>query len=242
MAKKTAIRWVAAGDNHGDELDLKAVDAFHGFVKEYKPDIRVHLGDAFNFASLRKNCSDAESRMRLGDDLAAGCEFMDKYKPTHWLRGNHDERIYDAYKGDEGPKADLAYSFTKEIESAIGKAEMFPYNKRDGVLRLGHLKLIHGYHSGITAARQAALVYGAVIMGHVHTIDHYSVPGLERRVGRAVGCLCKLDLDYNRAQANTLRQAHGWAYGLLFPGGDYTVWQAEQVGGQWHIPTGWKTL
>lgn len=230
-------RFVVCGDSHGDMQDDKAVGAFFDFLKHFKPEVRVHLGDAFDFRSLRRKASDMEQRDGIGADIDAGCAFLRKMKPTHFLRGNHDERLWDLLKGDDRKIGDLARTVADDIVDAVGDAKMLPYDKRQGVLRLGHLKVIHGYHAGITAARQAALVYGSCLMGHIHCVDQYAIAGLERRVGRAIGCLCRLSQDYNRAQAQTLRQSHGWAYGLLMPGGSYVVWQAEEVNGQWFYPS-----
>lgn len=230
-------KFVVCGDSHGAECEQRVVKTFHEFVRWYKPDVRIHLGDVFDFGRLRRGAGDDEKRAPLRDDLDAGLQFLTTFKPTHFLRGNHDERMWDALKSDDGALSDLATWATTDIEEAIGGAQMLPYCKRRGVLKLGHLKVVHGYHSGVTAARLAAQVYGSVLMGHVHAIDQYSIPGLERRIGRCIGCLCKLDQDYNRAQANTLRQSHGWGYGLLLDGGDYVYWQAEQVAGKWYFPS-----
>lgn len=230
-------RFVAAFDNHGAEQDTGAVKAFLDFCKEFKPQVRIHGGDCFDFARLRRAAKDDERRAPLKDDLEIGIAFLQAFKPTHFLRGNHDERMWDSLKADDGALSDFAHYAVTDIEDVLGDAQMLPYCKRRGVLKLGHLKVIHGYHSGVTAARQAGLVYGSVLMGHVHAIDQYSLPGLERRIARCCGCLCKLDMDYNRAQAQTLRQSHGWAYGLLFDSGEYVVWQAEKVAGKWYYPS-----
>lgn len=236
-------RWIAAPDNHGDKCDKNAVRVFHEFTKFWKPTIRVHIGDCFNFAAFRKNASDQEKREPIRDDVDAGIEFITTFRPTHFLRGNHDERLYDGFKSDDGKLANFCGSLLDDISEALGDdCVVLPYDARKGVLKLGHLKFIHGFHSGITAARMAAQIYGSVLMGHVHAIDQFSIPGLERRIGRAMGCLCELRQPYNRAHANTLRQAHGWGYGLLFPNGDYTYWQAEKVGGNWYFPSEFKTL
>lgn len=237
MAKRTAKRFLIVSDNHGDLQDAEAVAAFFEFAKAWKPEIRVHLGDCFDFAALRKKASDDERRGPLAEDVMMGCEFLRRLKPTHFLRGNHDERLWDLLDIDDAKLTEYARMLADQIGDAIGDSIMLPYCKRRGVLRLGHLKCIHGFHSGVTAARQSALVYGSVVMGHVHAIDHYSIPGLERRAGRVIGCMCQLDHTYNRAMAQTLRHAHGWAYGLLFPSGDYAIYQAEKVNGSWHLPT-----
>lgn len=230
-------RFVVCGDSHGDMQDDKAVGALFDFVKHFKPEIRVHLGDAFDFRSLRRKASDMEQRDGIGADIDAGLAFLRKFKPTHFLRGNHDERLWDLLRGDDRKIGDLARTVADDITDALGGVPMLPYDKRKGVLKLGHLRIVHGYNTGVYAARTAAQVYGAVLMGHIHTVDQYSIPGIERRVGRAIGCLCRLDMDYNRAQTQTLRQSHGFAYGLLFPSGIYQVFQAENVNGQWIFPT-----
>lgn len=242
MAKSRIKRWMAVSDNHGDRQDKHAVAAALAFAKHWKPDIRIHLGDCFDFRCLRRGADDSERRASLSDDIEAGCDFLRKYQPTHFLRGNHDERLWDLLDEDDGKLAGYARHLIEEIEDALGDAQVFPYDKRRGVLKLGHLKCLHGYNAGITAARIAGQVYGSCIFGHCHTIDQYSIAGLERRVARCIGCLCLLDQDYNRAHIQTLRQAHGWAYGLLLPNGAYTVWQAEQVSGKWHVPTDIVTL
>jgi hypothetical protein len=152
-------------------------------------------------------------------------------------RGNHDERLWDAAGCDDGKIADFASYLILDVKDALGDIPVLPYDKRKGVYRLGHLA-IHGYTAGITAAKRAAEIYGAVMMGHVHAIDAYSIAGASSVGWRGrSGRFASLGMDYNRAHANTLRQAHGWAYGLKFPNGDYTFWQAEEVGGSFYMPS-----
>lgn len=230
-------RFIAVFDNHGNEADPDACAAMFDFLAHWRPTIRIHGGDCFDFAALRRKASEEERRQDLIADVEAGCDFLARFAPTHFLRGNHDERLWDVVKGDDLKSAGLGQLLLDKIAEAVGNAAMLPYHKRDGVLRLGHLKIIHGYHAGVTASRQAALVYGSVLMGHIHAIDAYAIPGLDRRIGRACGALCRLDMDYNRAMPGSLRQAHGFAYGLLLPSGAYQVWQAESVDGQWFFPS-----
>lgn len=123
------------------------------------------------------------------------------------------------------------------------RCEMFPYNKRNGVLKIGSLKFIHGYMTGITAARRTAMIYGSVVMGHGHGIQSATIEGVEPRAGFMVGCLCELELEYNRAAAGTLNWEHGWAYGVINEkSGAFQVWQARRVDGQWILPTGIEAL
>jgi hypothetical protein len=45
-------------------------------------------------------------------------------------------------------------------------------------------------------------------------------------------------MPYNARMVKTLRHAHGFAYGVINQfSGDYHVWQAEEVGGVWMLPS-----
>lgn len=234
-------RFVFISDTHGNHADRDAVKAAFDFIAHFKPTIRVHGGDATNAAALRKGASEEERREDLSADVEAAVDLLKQFQPTHFLRGNHDERLWDVFASDDRKNAGHAKMLIDALMDAIGDAEMLPYHKRLGVLRFGHLKMIHGYHAGLHAVQNAARVYGSVLMGHVHTIDRACVPSLDYTVGRATGCLCDLDQTYNRAQPTTLRQAHGFAYGLLMPNGLYHVWQAESVKGQWFFPSEFRS-
>lgn len=238
-----AQRFVCGADSHGDMIHAPTARAFLEFVADFKPSIKIHAGDFLDLRALRKGASEEDRQDGLTADVEMGLDFMARYKPTHTLRGNHDERLWDT--ADRSPNAQLreyCKLLRDRVIDSLGDVPLLPYCKRQGVLRFGSLKIIHGFHSGIYAARQAALVYGSVLMGHTHTIDHAPIPGIERRMGRVIGALCQLDMPYNRAQANTLRQAHGWAYGFIYPNGNYSVYQAEQINGRWMLPTEFREL
>ena len=239
-------RFTFATDLHGDMQDAATVKAFFEFDATWKPQIKVFGGDLVDLRPLRKGASQEDKCESLRADVEAGQSFLKRWKPNYFLRGNHDERLWEtAQSARDGVVADYAQRGCSEFDTLCArlKTKMLPYHKRDGVLRIGHLKMLHGFHMGVYAARQTALVYGSALFGHVHSIDEHSIPGLERRVARSVGCLCKLSMDYNARQPNTLRQAHGWAYGLInTKTGVYHVWQAEEIDGQWMLPTEVKAI
>lgn len=232
-------------DLHGDMQDPAANKVFFEFAKIWKPQIRVCGGDLWDMRPLRKGASEDERRESMRDDLNAGKKWFNEFKPTHFIRGNHDERLWELAESGVGVASDFAQEGVGEIEAMVKfhKCHMLPYNKRTGILRLGHLKILHGFASGIYAARQHALVYGSCLFGHVHAIDEHAIAGLERRVARACGCLCRLDMPYNARHMNTLKQAHGFVYGVINDKtGNYYVFQAEEIGGKWILPTGFKEL
>ncbi len=225
-------------DNHGNKAVESVVKVALDFCnKILKPKIRIHGGDNWNFAALRKGASDAEKREKLSDDFDEGIDFLKRYKPTVFLRGNHDERLFDLLDSGSEESVGYAKSLITQMEGALGGCRMIPYTKRKGVYQLGNYKVLHGYNAGKYAAQHAAMTYGNVMMGHVHAHDQASVPRWEGAEGHTSGCLCDLDQTYNRGHIATLRQSHGWLYGFLFPSGAVQVNHARQIDGRWILPT-----
>ena len=52
MSAETRI--VVMGDNHGNHADQDTLEAVLDFCKDFKPHYRVHLGDNWDLACLRK--------------------------------------------------------------------------------------------------------------------------------------------------------------------------------------------
>lgn len=229
-----------ASDVHGDMQSPSANKVLFDFIADFKPKIRIFGGDLWDFRSLRKGANEDEKRESMSKDYVAGINWLKRFKPHYFLRGNHDERLWEMADADRGAVSDYAQSGVLEITALLDsmKCAMLPYHKREGVLRLGSLKVLHGFHCGVYAARQTALVYGSALFGHTHVIDEHAIGGLERRVARNIGCMCVLDMNYNSRNPNTLRQANGFAYGVLNrKTGAYHVWQAESIDGKWILPT-----
>lgn len=228
-------RFIGAFDVHGDKQDPRAVEPFFKFCDIWKPHTRFFGGDAWDFRPLRGKANDDEKRESMRVDFEAGLEFIKRFKPNYFIRGNHDERLWELAESGDGVRTDYARIGTAQIEKELKEmnCRMLPYHKSKGVLRLGHLKILHGFFCGVYAARQHALVYGSCLFGHVHDITEHSIPRLERSVARACGCLCELDMPYAARTPNTLRQAHGWPYGVInTKTGHYHVFQAEKVAGK----------
>jgi hypothetical protein len=119
-----------------------------------------------------------------------------------------------------------------DVESVAKRAgaKLWPYDARSGVLELGKLSVIHGFHTGASACATHSRIYGNVVFGHVHSVESFQTPGLKQREARAIGCLCKLNMDYANRKTGKLRWAHGFAYGLLFANGEYQLEQARYIG------------
>lgn len=228
--------FVVAFDSHGDMQSKSTVKAFLKFCDLWKPKYRIFGGDNWDFRPLRGKATDEEKRESMKKDFEAGMDFIKKFRPHFFIRGNHDERLWELAERGDGVRSDYAQLGIKEVEKELKamSCRMLPYHKRDGVLRIGHLKVLHGFFCGVYAARQHALVYGSCLFGHVHDVTEHSIPGLERRVARCGGCLCTLDFPYAARTPNTLRQSQGWPYGVINSRtGEYIVWQAERINGHY---------
>jgi hypothetical protein len=236
------------GDTHGDLIDPVMEAKFFDWLADYKPKIRIHAGDVFDFRPLRNGASLEEKQESMSADLEAGISFLKRYfkdgDEKHLLWGNHDDRLFELAAGKSGPLSDHATSIVREINSLLRslKVKTLPYDARHGILRIGHLQVIHGYHAGAGAARQNAMVYGNVMFGHNHTQDCCPVPCVDGpALAMGIGCLSEIDMPYNKRQTNKLRHQQGWIYGSLFDNGEYSAYQAKRVGDRVVAATHFKT-
>lgn len=245
--RRLGKRYVVVSDTHGDQIDPVMEEKFFSWIADYRPAVVVHAGDLFDFRAIRSGASLAEKSESMVSDYEAGRSFASRLfrygSERYWLRGNHDERIWDVVRNDSGPLRDHASHIVRETEALMRKnrVKVLPYDAREGILRLGHMQIIHGYKSGKNSAAAHAAVYRNVIFGHVHTQDIFSSESLNGpEVAMGTGCLCKIDMHYNSRQTNKLRHQQGWVYGTLFPGGNYSAYQAKRIGDFVHTASEFK--
>jgi predicted phosphodiesterase len=242
-------RFVVASDSHGDQIDATTETALLSFIADFKPQIRIHAGDVFDFRNLRRGASDDEKAHSLEDDWQMGSDFMRRFfdggRENHFLRGNHDERLWNFAHSATGLLRDYAHDGIARVEKLVAKsrARMLPYDSRIGVLKLGALKVIHGYAAGIGAARKHAIVYRNCLFGHTHNCD---VAGAESDEGvseaRGIGACCRLDMPYNAHQTGKLRHQNAFCYGLLFSDGTYQINQAKKIDGRFYVASDFRAL
>lgn len=242
------LRFVKVGDNHGGEQEDVLVEKFFEWLKDFRPQLRIHTGDAFNFAALRKKASPEDKAVAIAPDYEAGNDFMarlfDGGTEKYFLRGNHDERIYNqAETTTDAVLQHYASKMVTEIGVAARKrnVRMLPYDSSEGVLDVHGVRAIHGYAAGIGAARKFAFVYGSCSFGHTHAMDVCPVEHWpETAIAYGTGCMCKIRQPYNRTQVNTLRHENGWLYGFT-DGTRATYYQAKFKDGRIHVASEFKT-
>lgn len=241
--------FVFASDLHGDHQDHKSVEALLKFCESFNPDIRVFGGDLFDFRNIRRGAGPLERQDSMTADVEAGMRFLSDFKPNVFLLGNHDKRLWDTARFSEhGMVSDAATQGVKDIEKKCRdlKCKIYPYVSNQGVYDIGKVRFVHGYHTGIYAAKKHAEVYspsgGIVLHGHTHAIQYHSIARLNGGNGMSVGCLASLDMDYNVMNTGRMLHAHGFAYGYS-DGKDWQVWQAKEgANGKWVMATNLITI
>ena len=241
-------KFIFATDLHGDMQDPKVVSALYDFTKIFKPDIKIFGGDLFDFRNFRRGASPEEREMSLRGDIEMGLEFLKKFSPHVFLRGNHDERLWDSAKNGKGVLKDWCELAVNQITNKVKliQCQMLPYDKRKGIYDLGPVRFIHGFNAGIYATRSTGLIYapegGAVLHGHNHAFGNHTISKLKRTEAFGVGALVKIDMDYNRASPNGLMHGNGWAYGYV-DGKEWEVYTAKRGGDKkWRVATNIKVI
>ena len=237
--------FVAFGDAHGDMACRESINALEKHIEEFKPQHRICLGDFFDFRALRKGIGNDESDAydNLVSDTTAGYMWLDRLRPTVFLNGNHEHRLYRvAEEAANGLVREYAIQGVKKLEGHLRKmgCKVYPYHYEKGVHTIRKVAFIHGYVASQAAGKHSAEVYsppgGATVMGHLHRIEAVHAVRHGGAQGYSGGCLADIPrLHYAATRHGTMRWANGWLYGVIGKKG-YKIWQAEKVEDNWMHP------
>lgn len=237
-------RFVAVGDNHGSLVSTEAVAKLTRFLDEWKPQIRIHLGDVWDFSPLRNGASQEEKADGISDDFIAGIEFLDLFKPNLLTLGNHDDRIYQkAHHCGDGILRETCAEVVRKAEEQFRKRRItFAPYKVGAYLKMpeGGPKLIHGFRSTLYPAKAHHDNWGSCLHGHCHKPDSHVARHIDGGQSFSVGCMADLDqLTYSDRQPAKLGHRNGWLYGIInTKTGDWNAWQVVKENGSWISPLG----
>ena len=216
------IPFSIASDNHGDMGDPVAIKAFLNFCDEFKPKIRIHLGDAIDYRGIRRGASPEDKYESMQADYDDGTQFLRDYGANVWLWGNHDDRPNLMAENTNGVMRDYAARINQDMLDFAKdqKCQVLPYDVAKGVYELGKVnsggvRCVHGTSAGIHALRAEVAAYHRVIHGHVHTRAHTVGSTYDPSEGYTCPCLCRLDMTYSKAWKASLRHCHGWLFGIM---------------------------
>jgi len=205
----TLKRFWVGFDRHAPQSD-PAVDAIvTDFLADFKPHYRVAGGD-WQTVDQVSNFNN-ESDLDLKDEFEENEARLLQWKITHYLEGNHEFRLRR-----------LGTSLDRRLRSLVDLARnlhlkdhgirLLPYHPIKGVLRIGSLKVLHGFYYNEYMAKKTALTYGTCVFGHAHRFQTFqSREAFDNHVGFSIGMLGKLNQQWAESSS-----PKGWAQGFVF--------------------------
>lgn len=212
-------RWMAIGCSHGSLADPDAIEAVLRFEQAYKPERKFHLGDVMDFAAFRHGAPGTKDEAeKLGPDIEAGCNLIERYEPTHVLIGNHDERVFRLANHHNAIVALAASHARNEFLEACSRVHAKltdHYDINRSWIELADTKFFHGFtRGGENAAKFMAEHFGKSVFAHFHTAEIVNARRSDHAIGVCVGTLANVPMmDYAKNNRNTARWSHGFAYG-----------------------------
>ena len=217
--------------------DRKAVSALSNFIKKYKPDEVVSVGDEMDMQTISKwsKGTDLEHEKSIARDRDETHRVLESLKIKHMIRSNHTDRLFNTIKmrapGLAGlPELELK-NFLKLDDLGITYHEK-PYELAPNWL------LLHGDEgnvqptAGATALGLAKRAGMSVVCGHTHRagLTHYTQSyfgGTPKTVwGLETGCL--MDFKFAKYIRGGLFTWHK-GFGVLYVDGNKVTPQLVPV-------------
>jgi len=235
-------------DIHHPFHNKKAVRSVFEFMKWFKPDAVVLLGDnlemqAINHWQQEKGNKKYFEGVRLLHDYADFTkdilEPIEEICPKatrEWLDGNHELWATNLIK--RFPQ--LEGMIEPEIAMKLKERgwNYTPFIKKDGrrgSIKMGKLTITHGHYTNKYHASKTSDTYsGSVVYGHAHDLQSHTKVHIEDpndyHTATAIGCLCDLSPEFLWGQPN--RWVH--AFGVLYvrDGGEYNLYVPVIINGK----------
>jgi predicted phosphodiesterase len=215
-------------DTHSQFCDESALQVLLDFRDDWKPTKTVHLGDLVDCEAISSFPSD--NAMPLDEEFAIAEDHLDRIRPTHYLQGNHEERIERPGLVNKSIRNLLAVDRNLHLE-ARGIAWK-PYGPMEW-FEFGKMKMMHGNYCGEYAAKQHAMAYGCVCFGHTHRIAQHTTKDITHRTtGFNIGTMTQVMLDYAKTPTG---HTQGFAFMYQYANGDFSFYQVRLIGNEFVI-------
>jgi predicted phosphodiesterase len=235
-------RFIAISCSHGKYADDTAVDAVLKMREKWNPSIVVHLGDWCDTTAFRSGAvGSSDESEPVAPDIDGGLSFLRKYRPTHVLDGNHEDRIPRMLSHRNALVAYAAQQATDYIDRTFVEigCRRIPYDGVFQKLVIGDVTFTHGTIYNENSARDMAEIYGGkVIFGHTHRSQQAEGRTIKESTGYCTGTLTRRgEMDYAKARRATLGWRQGLVYGEIGPR-DSAVWLITrgEFDKKWRLP------
>lgn len=221
---------------HDPVVDRIALD----FLHDFKPHIRVAGGDWQTVDQVSKFSNDSETELK--EDFCANEAALASYGITHYLEGNHEERLRRIGLVDRRLRS--MFDLRANLHLTKRKIKLLPYHPRRGVLKIGSLVILHGFFANEYYAKKTASIYGTCVFGHAHRFQTFqSKQAFYDRVGFGIGMLGDVTPSWIEHRA-PLGWANGFAFGYLHRNGCFDLYPVRIINGRvtihGHIYSGGK--
>ncbi len=218
--------WVGF-DRHAPESDPEIDKIVTEFLGDFKPTIRIAGGDWMTIDQVSN--FENEGTTHLADEFEMTREILERWKITHYLEGNHEERLRRV-----GTKLDSRLRSLCDVQTNLHLKELgikfLPWHPIKGVLEIGKLKILHGFYANEYVAAKTARTYGTCVFGHAHRFQTFwPKAAFNNHVGYSIGMLGRLDQTYTESRP-PMGWAQGFAFGYIHRSGWFDLYQARIVG------------
>lgn len=235
-------RFIAISCSHGKYADETAIDAVLKMRDKWNPSIVVHLGDWCDTTAFRSGAvGSSDESEPVAPDIDGGLSFLRKYRPTHVLDGNHEDRIPRMLSHRNALVSYAAQQATDYIDRTFVEigCRRIPYDGVFQTLVIGDVTFTHGTIYNENSSRDMAEIYGGkVIFGHTHRSQQAEGRTIKESTGYCTGTLTRRgEMDYAKARRATLGWRQGLVYGEIGPK-DSAVWLITrgEFDKEWRLP------
>ena len=216
--------FVIIPDAHGKEYDRNSAGAICGFIKDFKPEYIVNIGDLIDNQPLMAKVKtkypafDALDIKELDTDYYYANELLNqidcsapKNAKKIFLPGNHEFRSDILMKGSPEFKKIVDYKDRLRFSERGWDASRQYLEPFD----IGKLKLFHGEFWGANHVKKHITTYRRNLMyGHTHQVCQDALASPMQDIptwGASIGCICNKNPEWQRSKSNCWE--HGFAYG-----------------------------
>lgn len=213
---------MAVGCSHGHLANPLALDMVLRFKGAFRPHDTIHLGDAYDLASLRAgaiaNPNDPDSVDTFEKDISHGSDFLSKLRPTVFLTGNHDERALRLMTHHNAMVRGYAAGLWRDMMAPLremGATVIDQYTVLEkGWFPLGGYLWGHGIFYSESFLRDTAEAYGNSVVAHAHRAGMASGRRIDNPACLSPGTLADVPaMAYAARRRSTLAWSHGVVWG-----------------------------
>lgn len=223
MSKIASTKWqkvVGVGCSHGHLANTKACEAVLKFMDSFKPDHRIHLGDAYDLTAFRSGAKGTKDEGQEVDcDLSQGRQFLRDFRPTVLCMGNHENRAVNLAEHHNTIVKTAAKDVLKRMlePAKASKAIIIPYTfHQEGWYELGGYRWGHGHLFAENYLRDTAEAVGNCVVAHAHRPGMATGRRMDNPTCYGVGCLMDIkQAGYASGRRSTFAWGNAFIYGYV---------------------------